>query len=49
MGLVVILPFKLGKNPIIAKKAKFNKTILSSLALLVIVVYMFPVIGYFSD
>jgi uncharacterized membrane protein YukC len=45
----VILPFKLSKNLIIIKKAKFNKTILSGLALLIIVVYIFLVISYFSD
>jgi hypothetical protein len=49
MGLVIILLFKLSKNPIIIKKAKFSKTILSGLALLIIVVYMFLVISYFSD
>jgi hypothetical protein len=45
----VILPFKLSKNPIIVKKAKFSKTMLSGLALLIIVVYIFLVVGYFSD
>jgi hypothetical protein len=45
----VILPFKLGKNPIIVKKVKFSKTILSGSALLIIVIYIFPVISYFSN
>jgi hypothetical protein len=45
----MILPFKLSKNPIIVKKAKFSKTMLSGSALLIIVVYMFLVISYFND
>ena len=49
MGLAVIFPFRLGKDLIIAEKAKFSKTILSYSTLLIIVVYMFLIIGRFNS
>lgn len=47
MRLVVIFLFRLSKNPIIVEKVKFSKTILSDSALLIILIYIFLVIGYF--
>jgi hypothetical protein len=45
----VILLFRLSKNLIIVEKVKFSKTMLSGSAFLIIIVYIFLVIGYFSD
>lgn len=49
MGLIIIFPFRLSKDLIMAEKAKFNKTILSYLTLLKTVIYMFLIIGRFSS
>jgi hypothetical protein len=48
MGLIVIFLFRLGENLIMAEKAKFSKTMLSDSTLLVIVVYMFLILGHFG-
>jgi hypothetical protein len=49
MGLIVIFLFRLGENPIIVEKAKFDKTMLSDSTLLIIVIYMFLILGHFSS
>jgi hypothetical protein len=48
MGLAMILPFKLVKNPVMAVKAKFSETVLSDSVRFITVVYMFPTVGCFG-
>jgi hypothetical protein len=48
VGLAVIFPFRLGKDPIVAEKAQFGKPTLSDLTLLVTVIYVFPILGHFG-
>lgn len=46
--MAVIFPFGLSKDLIVVEKAKFGKTMLSDSTLLIIVVYIFPILGHFS-
>jgi uncharacterized membrane protein len=45
----VIFLFRLSKDLIIVEKVKFSKPTLSDLTLLVIVIYVFLILGYFSS
>lgn len=45
----MIFLFRLSKDLIVAEKAKFGKTILSDSTLLIIVVYVFLILGYFGS
>lgn len=45
----MIFLFKLSKDLIIIKKVKFSKPTLSDLTLLIIVIYVFLILGHFSN
>jgi hypothetical protein len=49
VGLAVIFLFRLGKDLIVVEKAKLSKTMLSDLILLIIVIDVFLILGYYGN